>query len=158
MLGIAWGKLLINLNNAVNALSGRTLVEQLLQRDYRRVVAASQLEGLRLLCQAGIAPARVGAVGPSLLPQIMRSPDWMFGNIFMKAWKIDEKARSSMADDLAAGRKTEVDYINGELVRLAKELGTDAPINRKVVELIRRAEAGAPTWPAAALRSEVLGR
>ena len=25
MLGLAWGKLLINLNNAVNALSGRTL-------------------------------------------------------------------------------------------------------------------------------------
>jgi 2-dehydropantoate 2-reductase len=47
MLGIAWGKLLINLNNAVNALSGRPLVEQLLQRDYRRVVAASQREGLR---------------------------------------------------------------------------------------------------------------
>ena len=67
-------------------------------------------------------------------------------------------ARSSMADDLAAGRKTEVDYINGELVRLAEELGTDAPVNRKVVELIRRAEAGAPPWPAAALRSEVLGR
>ncbi len=27
-----------------------------------------------------------------------------------KAWKIDAKARSSMADDLAAGRKTEIDY------------------------------------------------
>ena len=29
MLGLAWGKLLINLNNAVNALSGRTLIEEL---------------------------------------------------------------------------------------------------------------------------------
>src|SRR5689334_19202901 len=29
MLGLAWGKLLINLNNAVNALSGRTLQEEL---------------------------------------------------------------------------------------------------------------------------------
>ena len=45
------------------------------------------------------------------------SPDWLFNNVFLKAWKIDAKARSSMADDLAAGRKTEVDYINGELVR-----------------------------------------
>lgn len=158
MLGIAWGKLLINLNNAVNALSGRPLIEQLLQGDYRRVVAASQREGLRLLKRAGIEPAKVGAVGPALLPHVIGSPDWLFRNLFMKAWKIDEKARSSMADDLAAGRKTEVDYINGELVRLAERLGTDAPVNRKVVELIRKAEGGAPPWPPSELRREVLGR
>ncbi len=157
MLGVAWGKLLINLNNAVNALSGRTLIEQLGKRGYRRVVAASQREGLHLLKQAGIAPAKVGAVGPSLLPFVIGSPDWLFRNLFMKAWKIDEKARSSMADDLAAGRRTEVDYINGELVQLAEKLGTDAPVNRKIVELIRKAEAGAPPWPAEALCCEVLG-
>jgi 2-dehydropantoate 2-reductase len=51
-----------------------------------------------------------------------------------------------------------VDYINGELVRLAQRLGTDAPVNRKVVELIHRAEGGAPPWPPAALCREVLGR
>ena len=63
-----------------------------------------------------------------------------------------------MADDLAAGRKTEVDYINGELVRLAERLGRTAPVNRAIVELVRRAEAGAEPWPPAALRREVLGR
>lgn len=158
MLGIAWGKLLINLNNAVNALSGRTLLEELRQRDYRRVVAACQREGLRLLEQAGIEPAKVGAVGPSLLPTVIGSPDWLFRNIFMKAWKIDERARSSMADDLAAGRKTEVDYINGELVALADRLGDKAPVNRKIVDLIRKAEGGAAPLPPADLRREVLGR
>ena len=157
MLGIAWGKLLINLNNAVSALSGRTLLEELRERDYRRVFAASMREGLRLLDQGGIAPAKVGAVGPRLLPWVIGSPDWLFRNLFMKAWKIDAKARSSMADDLAAGRKTEVDYITGELVKLAERLGADAPVNRKIVELIRQAEGGAPPWPPAALRKEVLG-
>jgi len=107
---------------------------------------------------AGLTPAKVGAVGPALLPHVIGSPDWLFRNLFMKAWKIDEKARSSMADDLSAGRRTEVDYINGELVRLAEKLGTDAPVNRKVVELIRKAEAGAPPWPAEALCRQVLGR
>ena len=157
MLGIAWGKLLINLNNAVSALSGKTLLEELRERDYRRVFAASMREGLRLLDKARIEPAKVGAVGPRLLPWVIGSPDWLFHNVFMKAWKIDAKARSSMADDLAAGRKTEVDYINGELVRLAEQLGVDAPVNRMVVELIRRAEQGAPPWPSAELRREALG-
>jgi 2-dehydropantoate 2-reductase len=157
MVGLAWGKLLINLNNAVNALSGRTLLEQLRQRDYRRVVSASQREGLRLLERAQIEPAKIGAVGPKLLPTVINSPDWLFNNVFLKKWKIDARARSSMADDLAAGRKTEIDYINGELVALADRLGEPAPVNRKIVELIRAAEAGSPPLNAAALRLEVLG-
>jgi 2-dehydropantoate 2-reductase len=158
MLGVAWGKLLINLNNAVNALSGLTLIEQLGQRDYRRVVAASMTEGLALLHRAGIRPAKTGPVSPQLLPKVIAAPDWLFNKLFLKLQKIDARARSSMADDLAAGRRTEVDYLNGELVRLAGELGMDAPINRKVVELIRKAEGGAPPLPPTALRREVLGR
>ena len=157
MLGLAWGKLLINLNNAVNALSGRPLLDQLRQRDYRRVVAESQREGWRLLQKAGIKPAKVGAVGPRLLPTVIGAPDWLFNNVFLKGWKIDERARSSMADDLAAGRKTEIDYINGELVALAEHLGAGAPVNRKIVELIRRAEAGSGRWSPSELRREVLG-
>ena len=157
MLGIAWGKLLINLNNAVNALSGRPLIQQLRERDYRRVVAASQREGIGLLKRSGIKPAKIGAVGPGLLPTVIGSPDWLFNTVFLKAWKIDDRARSSMADDLAAGRKTEIDYINGELVRLADKLGMDAPVNKAVVRLIRLAEAGHGPWQAGDLCREVLG-
>jgi 2-dehydropantoate 2-reductase len=63
-----------------------------------------------------------------------------------------------MADDLAAGRKTEIDYLNGELVRLAQRLQRDAPVNRAIVELVRNAEAGADPLPPAALSKAVFGR
>jgi 2-dehydropantoate 2-reductase len=155
MLGIAWGKLLINLNNAVNALSGRPLIQQLRERDYRRVVAASQREGIGLLRRSGIKPAKIGAVGPGLLPTVIGSPDWLFNKVFLKAWKIDDRARSSMADDLAVGRKTEIDYINGELVRLSDSLGVDAPVNKAIVRLVREAEAG--HRPVAGRRSKPRG-
>ena len=158
MLGLAWGKLLINLNNAVSALSGRTLIEELKERDYRRVVAAAQGEALRLLRRAGIRPAKVGPAPPRLLPWVMRSPDWLFNHLFLKARHIDAKARSSMADDIASGRKTEVDYINGELVRLAERLGSAAPVNSAIVRLIRLAEVDPKPWPPALLRREALGR
>lgn len=157
MLEIAWGKLLINLNNAVNALSGKPLKAQLVQRDYRRVMAATLREGLAILDAARITPAKVGAVGPRLLPWVMASPNWLFRTAFMPKWKIDDRARSSMADDLAAGRVTEVDYLNGELVTLAEQHGLDAPINRRIVALIRKAEAGAPPLSAPDLRQAVLG-
>jgi hypothetical protein len=71
MRAVAWGKLLINLNNAVNALSGRTLLEQLSDRDYRRVVAASQVEALEILEAAGIEPAQLGPIPPKLLPHAL---------------------------------------------------------------------------------------
>ena len=158
MLGIAWGKLLINLNNAVNALSGRPLLAEISERDYRRVFAAAMREGLHILQRAGIALAKVGDVGPRLMPLVIDSPDWLFNRVFIKRWKIDAKARSSMSDDLTQGRKTEVDYINGELVALAERLGIEAPINRGIVELIRAAEAGAAPLSPAELRREVLGR
>ena len=157
MLGLAWGKLLINLNNAVNALSGRTLMEELTRRDYRRIFAAAMREGLDLLGQAEIEPATVGPISPKILPRIINSPDWLFNNLFLKQWKIDAKARSSMADDLAAGRRTEIDYLNGELVRLAERLQRDAPVNRAIVELIHKAEDGAKALPPAALRKAILG-
>ena len=158
MLGLAWGKLLINLNNAVNALSGRTLQDELKRQDYRRVFAASMREGLDLLERADIEPATVGPISPKVLPRMISAPDWIFNNVFLKRWKIDAKARSSMADDLAAGRKTEIDYLNGELVRLADRLQRNAPVNRAIVDLVRKAEAGAEPLSPKALRDAVLGR
>jgi 2-dehydropantoate 2-reductase len=157
MLGLAWGKLLINLNNAVNALSGKPLQDELRRRDYRRVFAASMREGLELLKRSEIEPATVGPISPQVLPRIVDSPDWLFNSVFLKRWKIDSRARSSMADDLAAGRKTEVDYLNGELVTLAERLQRDAPVNRAIVELVHKAEAGAPPIAAKTLRQAVLG-
>jgi 2-dehydropantoate 2-reductase len=157
MPAIAWGKLLINLNNAVNALSGRTLLEQLKARDYRRVVAASIVEALELLQAAGIEPAKIGPVPPKLLPHVIASPDLIFNNLFLKIQKIDARARSSMADDLKSGRPTEIDFLNGEVVRLAQRLGRKAPVNAAIVSLVRQAEAGVEhLWEPARLRAHVL--
>ncbi len=87
--GIAWGKLLLNLNNAVNALSGKTLLEELSGRGYRRVLAASMREALAVLSAAGIEPAKVGPLPPRLLPVFVASPDWLFNTVGLRLQKID---------------------------------------------------------------------
>jgi 2-dehydropantoate 2-reductase len=156
MTAIAWGKLLINLNNAVNALSGRTLLEELKERDYRRVLAASIVEALDMLSLAKIEPAKIGPVPPRLLPHVIAAPDFVFRQ-FLKIQKIDAKARSSMYDDLKAGRRTEIDHLNGEVVKLATRLRRRAPVNQAIVALVRQAEAGVEhLWGPQDLRRHVM--
>lgn len=157
MAAVLWAKLLINLNNAVNALSGLPLAAQLAARDYRRAVALCQREALALLKLAGISPAQLGPLPPQRMPMVLSLPDWLFRRVSARggAPRVDRHARSSMADDLAAGRKTEVDYINGEILALARRLGRQAPVNARIVDLIRAAEQGAAPWPAAALYREL---
>ena len=44
MAAVQWAKLVLNLNNAINALSGQPLAAELAQRDFRRCLAAAQRE------------------------------------------------------------------------------------------------------------------
>jgi 2-dehydropantoate 2-reductase len=140
---VQWGKLLLNLNNPVNALSGLPLKTQLGQRDYRRCLALLIREALGILRAAAIAPARVGKVGPVWLPVLLNLPDWAFRRIAGQMLRIDPQARSSMWDDLQAGKLTEIDFLSGELVALAASLGRDAPANRRITALVHRAETDA---------------
>jgi 2-dehydropantoate 2-reductase len=159
MRGVAWGKLLYNLNNAINALSGETVLAELRQRDYRRVFAAAIVETLGLLDAAGIEPAKIGLVPPRLLPHVIGAPDLVFRNLFLRLQKIDPKARQSMSADYEAGRPTEIDDLNGEVVRLAAKLGRNAPVNKAIVDLVKQAEAGVERrWTARQLREHVLQR
>ena len=138
---VLWGKLLINLNNAVNVLSGLPLKAQLSDRDYRRVFAASVAEALAAMRAAGIRPAPVGRVRPQIMPFVLRLPDWLFRLLAANMLKIDEAARSSMAEDLDSGRKPEIDFLNGEIVRLGRQTGVPTPVNAKLAELVEAAFA-----------------
>jgi 2-dehydropantoate 2-reductase len=140
MRAVQWGKLLINLNNPVNALSGRPLRAELLQRGYRRCFAALQAEALALLNAAQISAAPMSPLSPDKLIALLRLPNMMFRVLAAQMLKIDAKARSSMADDLALGRITEIDALSGEVVRLAQSLGCQAPLNARILALVQ-------AWP-----------
>ncbi|CAJ0717555.1 hypothetical protein LMG6871_02163 [Ralstonia edaphis] len=148
MAAVQWTKLLLNLNNAINALANRPLKEELSQRAYRRCLALAQTEALRLLARAGIQPAKLTPIPPAWIPRLLATPDAVFARLAGKMLAMDPLARSSMSDDLAAGRMTEVDWINGEVVRLAERLGQRAPVNAQLCALVHAAEAAAarPSW------------
>jgi 2-dehydropantoate 2-reductase len=142
MAAIQWGKLLLNLNNPVNALSGLPLREELVDRDYRRVLAALQTEAMAVMRLAGIQPGKAGAAPPWVIPHILDLPTFAFSRIAASMLAIDAKARSSMSDDLQAGRETEIDDLCGAIVRLAGVSGGKAPKNAAMVALIRQHRSG----------------
>lgn len=156
---VQWAKLLLNLNNSVNALSGLPLKEQLSQRDFRRCVSLAQQEALELLEHARIRPAHLTPLPPGWIPRLLSLPDWLFSRLANRMLAIDPLARSSMWEDLEAGRRTEVDWLNGEIVRLAQAQGREAPVNARLLALVHAAEAGGERhWQGAALLTELRRR
>jgi 2-dehydropantoate 2-reductase len=153
--GVQWGKLLVNLNNALNALSGLPLRAQLAQREWRTLFADQMAEGLAVLKADGIRPVSATPIPAGLTPHLLRLPDGLFNMLLGRTMKIDANARSSMWEDLQRGRRTEVDYLQGVIVQLAAQHGIEAPLAWRVMALIRDAEAagnGSPALTAAQIR------
>jgi 2-dehydropantoate 2-reductase len=152
--GLQWTKLLMNLNNAVSALSDRPTQELIFTPEYRRILGALIAEALAVLKRAGVRPARMGALPPHVFPMVLRLPTALIRIVSRMQLAIDPEARSSMWEDLERRRPTEVDFLNGEIVRLADNCGAQAPLNRRVVELVHEVEKrgeGSPKLAAEAL-------
>ncbi|MCG2628948.1 2-dehydropantoate 2-reductase [Bradyrhizobium sp. WYCCWR 13023] len=138
--GVQWGKLIINLNNALSALSDMPLAAQLASRDWRRLFADQMAEGLAVLKAAGITPASATPIPPNWMPTLLRLPDMVFNAILGRTMKIDPQARSSMWQDLKQGRKTEIDYLQGAVIALAEQNNVNVPLMRRIVALIKEVE------------------
>jgi 2-dehydropantoate 2-reductase len=159
--GVQWGKLLVNLNNAINALSGLPLREQLAQRDWRKLFADQIAEGLSAVRAEGIKPVSPTPVRSSWAPYLLRLPDALFAIALAPAMKIDPQARSSMREDLERRRRTEIDYLQGVITEIADRRGLKVPLSRRIVTLIKQAEAaghGSPRLTVEQIRAGVSQR
>jgi len=145
--GVQWGKLLLNLNNALNALADLPLRRQLSSRPWRRLFADQLAEGLAAIRAEGIKPVAPTPIPAAWMPPLLRLPDLIFEALLGRTMKIDPEARSSMWEDLKQGRRTEIDYLQGVITEIAERRGLEAPLSRRIVELIRQAERDAKGSP-----------
>lgn len=139
--GVQWGKLIINLNNALNALSDLPIATQLASREWRMLFADQIGEGLAALSAAGIKPVATTPIPPRWMAPLLRLPDPIFAMVLGRTMKIDPQARSSMWQDLKQGRTTEIDYLQGAIIALAEGHHVDVPLSRQVVALIKQYES-----------------
>lgn len=136
------GKLLLNLNNALNAIMDLPIKQQLSQRPTRIWLAKAMREWLSVCRAAGVSLGQFTRVKPQYLPFILSLPDFLFSRLAKAMLSIDDKARSSMWEDIQAKRTTEIDYLNGAVVRLGQEYGVNTPVNAAIVEAIKLLEQG----------------
>ena len=57
-----------------------------------------------------------------------------------------------MWEDLQRGRPTEIDYLQGVILQLANQYGVATPLSRRVVEMVKAAEAARHGSPALSVR------
>ena len=121
--GALWAKLIVNC--AYNALSA------IAQLPYGRLVQGEGVESvMRDVVDECLAVARAAAIdvpgnARELVPGIARTMPTQ---------------RSSTAQDLATGRRTEIDHLNGYVVRKGESVGIPTPVNRTLHTLVKLLE------------------
>ncbi len=150
---IQWGKFLLNLNNAPNALSGLTLHAQLLSRPWRRLMADQIAEALVVLRAHRCTIRATTPVPVGLMPHVLRLPTPLFRRVAAKTLTIDPQARTSMAHDLISGRPTEIDALQGLIIEMGQQKSLATPLCGAMYKAVKRAERdGFVPQPPEALR------
>lgn len=124
--GALWAKLIVNC--AYNALSAIT------QLPYGRLVANAGIpELMRAVVDECLAVARAAkvTVPGDMHDTVPRIAQTMAGQY------------SSTAQDLQRGKKTEIEHLNGYVVRKGDALGVPTPVNRTLLALVKALEGGA---------------
>jgi len=129
LAGELWTKLVWNCAlNAISALGKATYGGILASDDARELLQQAIYEVLAVAKAAGIS-----------LP-IFADPQTAIAG----AYKVAEQmaaTRSSTAQDMMRGKKTEIDSLNGFIVRKGRELGVPTAINHALYTLVKLAEA-----------------
>ncbi|HEX2045704.1 MAG TPA: 2-dehydropantoate 2-reductase [Gaiellaceae bacterium] len=123
--GPQWRKLLFNAaTNPVGALTGLTHGQVCERAGLRRLVSALVDEGKAVAAAQGI---ELDADPEELIDYAAR-PDVAYGH------------KASMLQDVEARRETEIDYLNGGIVRFGQERGVATPLNEAAVALVKGLE------------------
>ncbi|MBJ7897035.1 ketopantoate reductase family protein [Bacillus atrophaeus] len=141
LVGTKWSKLLINnafsgLSAALNGKYGDILDNEI------GIVSAVHIadETIKVGHANGVTFAKMGGLDIESLELTNENdlPDRI--QTFRAAMESSRLLKASMLQDIEKKRKTEIDYINGVVPRLAEGKGISTPYNDMVVKLVKTAE------------------
>ncbi|MBU3915685.1 ketopantoate reductase family protein, partial [bacterium] len=141
--GAQWTKLFINaMGNSIDAMTGLTLGEYVKYYNIRKIAVQILKEALKVVETATIKLEKLPGIPISAFKTIIKMPTPLAA--FILKYAMSSKGNSdivtSTLQSIRKGKKTEIDYINGEFVKLGMRIGVQTPYNSKVVELIHTIE------------------
>ncbi len=138
--GAHWTKLLVNnVANGLEAMTGLAIRECMRYAGLRRIGTLALKEGYQAINKSGFHLAPLPGVPAPALTLILRSP------LPLAAWVLSRsmgslKTLSSTLQSLRRGRPTEIDYLNGEIVRLGRQIGMATPYNSMILAVVHEVE------------------
>lgn len=155
-VGAQWTKLIVNMLNALPAITGLSVQEVVGQRRLRLLMTASMREAVRVGIARRVRFGSLQSLGDRRLRAFAQLPLWA-GQILplrMRHRMGDVPNRGSTLQSITRGQLTEIDFLNGAVVREAYSAGMSAPVNALLTALVHEVEeTGAFLTPA-----EVLSR
>lgn len=142
MEGMKWLKLFLNANNCIPAILNMSMQECFSNLDICEVSIGIWQEGYGVIEKAGIKLESLPSFPLERLINLINMPreesKKIFSNIMVNLSK--EPLYGSILQSIRRGRASEIDYINGAIVRLGKKVSYHTPLNKKMVELVHKVE------------------
>ncbi len=152
-------KLFLNLNNCLPALTGKSVQETFSNLGICKLSVRLIGEALGVVDRAGMVLSSLPDFPADRLRGLTEMPLEEAGRVFSKTMTnlSQEPLYGSILQSIKRGKLSEIDYFNGEIVRLGLEIGVEAPLNRKMVEMVHRVEGGEGFSRPSEILSEVGG-
>lgn len=155
LLGARFSKLALNAAiSTLGTLGGKTLGEMMLERTCRNAALLIIEEAVRVAHASGTELERVNALD---LEWLARGAGPLRHAALIAVGLRYRKLRSSMLAAVERGRPPSVDHLNGEIVRRAREVGIQAKVNERALELVWQVARGERTPGDATLRALLSG-
>lgn len=143
--GERWSKLATNaMGNALAGLTGLKSAELREKAEPRRVSIRIAAEVVRVGTACGVTIEPVGGIPAQMFVDAERDGAALeeLESKMVDGARLIGTGRPSLAQDVARGRKTEVEFLNGYVSRRGQEVGVPTPVNDSVVKHTKRLEAG----------------
>lgn len=140
--GMKWLKLFVNFNNCIPALTGKSMQETFADMDLCRLSILLLKEGLAIVQKNGIHLVSLPQFPAERIYGMANMPLEQAAGIINKALTSlsKEPLYGSILQSIMRGRASEIDYINGQMLKMVRSPKDEAPLNTRVVEMVHRVE------------------